>query len=105
MTIWMAENASGADKIHNFGSRQEMKFELLSRVALKVDVPSHGLRRGDLGTIVEEHVGAPGQGPGYSLEIFNAIGETVAVITLRESEIEALSANEILHVRPLATAA
>jgi len=82
-----------------------MKFEMFSRVALKTDVPEQGLRQGDLATIVEYHKGRPGQEPGYSLEVFNAVGETVAVITLRESQIESLSAQEILHVRPLTTAA
>ena len=82
-----------------------MKFEMFSRVALKTDVPEQGLRQGDLATIVEYHKGRPGQEPGYSLEVFNAVGETVAVITLRESQIESLSAKEILHVRPLAAAA
>ena len=82
-----------------------MKFEMFSRVALKTDVPENGLRRGDVATIVEHHQGRPGQEPGYSLEVFNAVGETVAVITLRESQIEPLSPTGILHVRPLATAA
>lgn len=82
-----------------------MKFEMFSRVALKTDVSENGLRRGDVATIVEYHQGRPGQEPGYSLEVFNAVGETVAVITLRESQIEPLSAKEILHVRPLTTAA
>jgi hypothetical protein len=82
-----------------------MKFEMFSRVALKTDVPENGLRRGDLATVVEYHEGVPGQEPGYSLEVFNAIGDTVAVITLAESKIEPLSAKEILHVRPLSTKA
>jgi hypothetical protein len=82
-----------------------MKFEMFSRVALKTDVPEDGLRRGDVATIVEYHQGRPGQEPGYSLEVFNAVGETVAVITLRESQIEPLSPREILHVRPLEVAA
>jgi len=82
-----------------------MKFELFSRVALKTDVPENGLRRGDVATIVEHHQGRPGQEPGYSLEIFDAVGQSIAIITLRESQIEPLSAKEILHVRPLTTAA
>lgn len=82
-----------------------MKYEIFSRVALKTDVPENGLRRGDVATIVEYHQGRPGQEPGYSLEVFNAVGETVAVITLRESQIEPLSAKGILHVRSLAAAA
>jgi len=82
-----------------------MKFEMFSRVALKTDVPENGLRQGDVATIVEYHQGRPGQEPGYSLEVFNAVGDTVAVITLRESQIEPLSPQEILHVRRLAAAA
>ena len=80
-----------------------MKFEMFSRVVLNIDVPEHGLRRGDLATIVEFHQGVPGQEPGYSLEVFNAVGDTVAVITLAESEIESLRENEILCARALVT--
>ena len=79
-----------------------MKFEMFSRVVLKTDVPENGLRRGDLATIVEFHPGVPGQEPGYSLEIFNAVGDTVAVIALGESQIEALREDEILCARVLA---
>ena len=81
-----------------------MKFKMFSEVTLRTDVPENSLRQGDVATIVEFHQGRPGQEPGYSLEVFNAVGETIAVITLRESQIEPLSAKEILHVRPLATA-
>ena len=79
-----------------------MKFEMFSRVVLKTDVPENGLRRGDLATIVEYHEGLPGQEPGYSLEVFNAVGDTVAVIALGESQIESLREDEILCARVLA---
>jgi hypothetical protein len=65
-----------------------MAFELFSKVGLAVDVPLHKLRKGDVATIVETHTGRPGSEPGYSLEIFTAVGETLAVVTVRESEIE-----------------
>lgn len=78
-----------------------MAFELFSRVALKVDVPAHKLRRGDVASIVETHPGRSGEEPGYSLEVFSAVGETLAVVTVRESQIELLTNNEILHVRRL----
>jgi hypothetical protein len=81
-----------------------MKYELFTRVALKAHLPKHGLRSGDVVTVVEFHPGRPGQEPGYSLEVFNAVGETVAVVTVRESQIEPLTANELLHVRALAGA-
>jgi len=68
---------------------------------LKVDLPAHKLRRGDVATIVEAHSGPPGQEPGYSLEVFSAVGETIAVVTVRESQVEPLTRDEVLHVRRL----
>ena len=82
-----------------------MKHDLFSRVALAEDVPERRLRRGDVATVVEFHPGHAGQEPGYSLEVFNAVGDTVDVVTIRESQIEALTADELLTVRPLAGAA
>jgi hypothetical protein len=79
-----------------------MRYQLFSRVALKTDLPEQHLRSGDVATVVEYHPGWQEQEPGYSSEVFNAIGEAVAVITVRESQIEPLNSNELLHVRPLA---
>jgi hypothetical protein len=81
-----------------------MKYDPFIRVALTKDLPQHHLRRGDVATIVESHPGRPGQEPGYSLEVFNAVGETIAVVTVRQSQIEPLTAKELLHVRRLETA-
>ena len=83
-----------------------MKFPLYSRVALTVDLPVEGIRRGDVATIVEYH-SAPAAGiePGYSVEVFNAIGETLAVLTLPESHVESLRRDELLSVRSLASQA
>lgn len=79
-----------------------MKFPLFSRVALAVDLPAEGIRRGDVATVVDHHVAASSEAEaGYSIEIFNAVGETLAVLTLPESHLEALRRDEILSVRPL----
>jgi len=78
-----------------------MTYQLFTKVALRADFPAHKLRRGDVATIVEAHPGCPGQEPGYSLEVFNAVGGTIAVVTVRESQIEPLANNEVLHVRRL----
>lgn len=78
-----------------------MAHELFTKVALKTDLPEHKLKRGDVAIIVEAHPGEPGQESGYSLEVFNAIGETIAVVTIRESQIETLNSKEVLHVRRL----
>jgi hypothetical protein len=79
-----------------------MKYDLFIRVALTEDLSARGLRRGDVATIVEQHPGRPEQEPGYTLEVFNAVGESVDVVTVRESQIEPLTANELLTVRPMA---
>ena len=77
-----------------------MKYPLFTRVALADDLPKENLRRGDLATIVEYYEGALGQEPGYELEVFNAVGDTFAVVTARESQIEPLRKDELLSVRP-----
>ena len=72
-----------------------MAFQPFSKVALKMDLPEHKLRKDDIATIVEAHPGRPGQESGYSLEVFNAMGETLAVVTVRESQIEPLTNKEV----------
>jgi hypothetical protein len=81
-----------------------MKYKMFSRVSLKASLPKHRLRRGDVATIVEYHPGCPDQEPGYTLEVLNAVGDTVGVVTVRESQIEPLTAKSLLRVRPLAQA-
>ncbi len=76
-----------------------MKYDLFSRVALTVDVQKHHLKRGDVATIVELIEAGPNSEPGYALEVFNAIGETAAVLLVTESEIEPLREDELLRVR------
>jgi len=58
----------------------------------------HKLRRGDLVKLVEHHLALDGT-EGYSIEVFNAVGETVDVVTVRESQIERLTAGELLSRR------
>lgn len=81
-----------------------MKYDLFNRVALASDLPGRRLRRGDVATVVEFHPGHAGQEPGYTLEVFNAVGESVDTVTVRESQLEPLTANELLTVRPLVAA-
>jgi len=78
-----------------------MAFELYTEVALARDVPELGLRQGDLAKIVDHHVAADGE-EGYSIEVFNALGETIAVTTVPGSALEVLREDEVLSVRPFA---
>jgi Domain of unknown function (DUF4926) len=57
-------------------------------VVLLRDIPEEGLCADDLGTIVERH-DVPGREPGYSVEFFDMLGNTVAVVTLPASALHA----------------
>jgi hypothetical protein len=81
-----------------------MSLPLYQRVALRRDLPEHGLRRGDVAVLVD-HVEHPEGGEqGCVLEVFNAVGESIAVVAVPESDLEDLRADEVLAVRPLAKA-
>jgi hypothetical protein len=77
-----------------------MKFELYKDVALTLDLPEEGLKRGDIVKLVEHHV-ARDRENGYSAEVFNAVGDTLAVITIPESALEPLREDEVCCVRSL----
>ncbi len=80
-----------------------MTFELYKQVALARDIPEDSLCKGDIATVVDRHPSPdPGGEEGYSLEVFNAIGETVVVTVVPESAIEPLREDQIFSVRLLA---
>ena len=58
-----------------------MNFQLFEEVILQIDLPTDGLLAGDVGVIVERHA-VPGKETGYSVEFFDMLGGTVAVVTM-----------------------
>lgn len=76
-------------------------MRLHERVALKRDLPEHGLKKGDVATLIDYVPHPEGGEQGCVLEVFNAVGESIAVVAVRESDIEGLHADEVLAVRPL----
>ena len=78
-----------------------MAFELYTDVALTRDMPELALRCGDLVKVVDHHVAPDGE-EGYSIEVFNAVGETIAVTAVPVSALEALREDEVLGVWTLA---
>lgn len=47
----------------------------------------------------------PSTGPrGCVLELFNALGESIGIVTVPEDAVEPLRADEVLSVRPIAVA-
>jgi len=80
-----------------------MRYELFKEVVLLRDIPEKKLKKGDVATIVEHHPSNTSE-DGYSLEVFNALGDTIAVVTVPESQISTLKGSEVFSVRSLEVA-
>ena len=77
-----------------------MKFELYNDVALTCDLLAHRLRRGDIVKLVDQHMASDGT-EGYSIEVFNAVGDTIIVTAVPASALEILREDEVLCARTL----
>jgi Domain of unknown function (DUF4926) len=66
----------------------------LNSVVLACDLPEHGLKRGDVGTVVLVHAGG-----GYEVEFMTLDGETLAVVSLRDEQLRPIGRREIAHAR------
>lgn len=79
-----------------------MAISQFQRVSLTRDVAEHQLCAGDVAYVVD-FVPHPSRGEtGCVLEVFNALGESIAVVTVPLSAVEPLAADEVFAVRRLA---
>ena len=69
----------------------------LETMVLTHDVPSSGLRAGDVGAVVHRYSTCA-----CEVEFVTGAGETLAVLTLTETDLRPVASGEILHVRALA---
>jgi S1-C subfamily serine protease len=76
-------------------------FELYKDAILTVDLPTEGLRAGDVGTVVDRHEVAGVSEIGYSVEFFDMTGNTVAVVTLPGSSLRSPTSADRPSVREL----
>ena len=70
-------------------------IEELTRAVLTADLDEHGLRAGDIGTVVQVYSNARG----YEVEFTTLDGSTYAVVSLYPDQIRQAQAQEIAHVR------
>jgi len=63
---------------------------LYSRIALNRDFPDYHLKRGDIATFIDTVPHPAGGEDGYILEVFNALGESITVVTVPQSAVEPL---------------
>ncbi len=80
-----------------------MNFPLYSDVILLRDLPEEGVYNGDIGTVVDRH-DVDGLETGYSVEFFDMLGNTVAIVTLPMSCFRSPSSADRPTVRLMATA-
>ncbi len=74
-----------------------MTIKLYNLVALIVDLPQFGLKKGDTAYAIEHYPMPEGQEDGYSLEGFDIPIEEITV-EVRESQIRPLSEKELKEV-------
>ena len=78
------------------------KLDLYQYVALSQDVPEYNLKQGDVAMLIDYVTHPSGGEDGYILEVFNAVGDSLAVLTVPISTVSKLPSEAVLSVRPLA---
>ena len=73
-----------------------MTFAALDTVVLVRDLPEHGLKAGDLGAVVEVY-----SSNGLEVEFVTASGRTTALVSLRFTDVRAISDSDLVAVRSL----
>ena len=71
-----------------------MTYRELDIVVLEKDLPANGLKRGDLGTVVEIY-----EPDGVEVEFVTASGRTEALVTLNVADIRAVGDDDLVSVR------
>ena len=66
----------------------------LDTVVLACDLPEHGLKEGDVGTVVLLHGNA-----GYEVEFMTLAGDTVAIVTLETHQVHPVGRQQMHHAR------
>jgi len=77
-----------------------MMIKELETIVLTEDIAEHGLKQGDIGTVVLLHGDA-----GYEVEFVSLSGETLAVTSLARHQVRPLGPREIAQARAVKTAA
>lgn len=69
----------------------------LETIVLTEDLPVHGLKRGDLGTVVLIHAAG-----GYEVEFMTLDGQTLTVVSLLPRQVRPVGRREIAQARAVA---
>jgi hypothetical protein len=73
-----------------------MRFKTLDTVVLDRDLPESGLKKGDLGAIVQIY-----EPDGLEVEFVTASGRTQALVTLNQKDVRRVGDADLIAVRTL----
>ncbi|HEY4641805.1 MAG TPA: DUF4926 domain-containing protein [Thermoanaerobaculia bacterium] len=73
-----------------------MGYKELDTIVLSRDLPEQGLRRGDLGAVVQVY-----DADAFEVEFVTASGRTQALVTLTTADVRSISDEDLLSVRTL----
>jgi len=73
-----------------------MTFKTLDTVVLDRDVPEFGLKKGDLGAVVQIY-----EPDGLEVEFVTASGRTEALVTLNQKDVRRVGDTDLIAVRSL----
>ncbi len=73
-----------------------MKFKTLDTVVLSKDMPDFGLKKGDLGAVVQVY-----PPDGLEVEFVTAAGKTEALVTLNPRDVRHVGDTDLIAVRSL----
>jgi len=71
-------------------------YKELDTIVLSRDLPEQGLRRGDLGAVVQVY-----DADAFEVEFVTASGRTQALVTLTTADVRSISDEDLLSVRTL----
>jgi hypothetical protein len=72
-----------------------MTYQVLDTIVLNRDMPDRGLRKGDLGAVVEVY-----EPDGLEVEFVTASGRAAALLTLKIQDVRPVADDDLVSVRP-----
>jgi hypothetical protein len=72
-----------------------MRYRVLDVVVLEKELPERGLRRGDLGAVVQLY-----EPDGVEVEFVTASGRTEALVTVNVRDVRPVADDDLVAVRP-----
>ncbi|MDO8477191.1 MAG: DUF4926 domain-containing protein [Candidatus Rokubacteria bacterium] len=71
-----------------------MRYQVLDTIVLDRDLAEHGLRKGDLGSVVEIY-----EPDGLEVEFVTAAGRSAALLTLNGRDVRPVSDDDLVSTR------